>query len=810
MDSGELIELFYNRTYEKFVNKQILDDKNYVVPRQQLTNYVRELVNIPYDKFIEFIRHKDLERRVEESDVTQFTSFPVCEIEMCNALIWANNPGCQYLDIGRFFPNNIIAKSDSSYRRYGENHIKASSQLGLTFEYYDYWYLSCLGYIYPDLDEDIKIKLLARTITRNQLYQQMLVDILDHDVNPEVYMNMLPEYIKRRSLRSVCAYLNICILACKEADIKTHNLIRSYETIRIPSAVHLPVETSKNLRTYFEEFDYRSLSMETTSELIKRYKKGDSKAYEILVKGYMKLVVNIAKSYYNQDVELEDLIQEGVFGLIRAFEHYNVNVNISFSKYASWWIMQAISQAIIILPQIVKIPIKIIALHKKVRSYIDTFEQEQGYLPSVDDIEFYFYDNNDNACLNYICQLPLDLKDTTQLICDFDNYESDTFNPEIIHDKEFNCLFLKRLLHSLGKREQEILIMFYGLDGNQNAESLTNIADSLGLTRERVRQIVEKSIRKLRNQSGEVKGEEPKLGDFIRLEFSEQVGKVINIKKEIDASTILVLEMDSGKTKEVSTNYTLYRILHTLPVKKKKKNIPSSFDAHSEGRTQTKKESQTQSELEVQREVTMLDGLKVGDRIRYRHKDCTICKILVRGKTPRFLVRYNNDVLDYVPNSNSLYKKLPSQSEKCNDETKVNEAKQRNIKETLVGKRILYDNVTCTVIEEREIQNSFRLIVKYDNGTIDNLINDKNRYQLISQEKTDSTFKDLTKIIDYPSTRIGQAEVGNWVIRTSDNLVGRVVDIIKLKGGVEKLVLDLKDGSQASVFNKTNLYRILL
>ena len=119
MDSGELIELFYNRTYEKFVNKQILDDKNYIVPRQQLTNYVYELVRIPYLDFIDFIRSKGIERRVEVSDVTQFSTFSACEIEMCNALIWANNPGCQYLDIGRYFPNNIIAKSDSSYRRYG-------------------------------------------------------------------------------------------------------------------------------------------------------------------------------------------------------------------------------------------------------------------------------------------------------------------------------------------------------------------------------------------------------------------------------------------------------------------------------------------------------------------------------------------------------------------------------------------------------------------------------------------------------------------------------------------------------------------
>ena len=203
MDSGELIDLFYNRAYEKFVNKQILDDKNYIVPRQQLKNYVNELVNIPYIDFINYIKHNQIEGEIKASDITQFSSFSACGIEMCNALIWANNPGCQFIDIGRFFPNNIIGRSDSAYRRYGESHIKAATQLGLTFEYYGYWYLSCLGYIYPDLDEDVRKRLLARTITRNRLYQRMLIDILDHDVNPLSYINNSYDSTFRRTFYSI-------------------------------------------------------------------------------------------------------------------------------------------------------------------------------------------------------------------------------------------------------------------------------------------------------------------------------------------------------------------------------------------------------------------------------------------------------------------------------------------------------------------------------------------------------------------------------------------------------------------------------
>ena len=128
MDSCELIELFYNRTYEKFVNKQILDDKNYIVPRQQLINYVNELVNLPFTDFINYIKQNNKKRIIDAADITQFSSFSACEIEICDALIWANNPGCQFVDIGRLFPKYVNSRNDVAYKKYGENHVKTATQ----------------------------------------------------------------------------------------------------------------------------------------------------------------------------------------------------------------------------------------------------------------------------------------------------------------------------------------------------------------------------------------------------------------------------------------------------------------------------------------------------------------------------------------------------------------------------------------------------------------------------------------------------------------------------------------------------------
>ena len=238
MDSSELIELFYNRTYEKFVNKQILDDKNYIVPRQQLTNYVRELIDIPYIDFIEYLVNRNEIIILNSNDVTHFSSFSACEIEMCNALIWANNPGCTFVEIGSLFSDIVSSRSESDYRSYGESHIKAATQLGLTFDYYDLWYLSCIGYIYSDLDLNERRQLLARTIIRNKLYQKMLLDILEHDIDPFTYLNMFSENVAKKKLKSVFCFLQFCLEECENQEIVTYKVIEVFRDFQISELYH--------------------------------------------------------------------------------------------------------------------------------------------------------------------------------------------------------------------------------------------------------------------------------------------------------------------------------------------------------------------------------------------------------------------------------------------------------------------------------------------------------------------------------------------------------------------------------------------
>ena len=500
----------------------------------------------------------------------------------------------------------------------------------------------------------------------------------------------------------------------------------------------MPADANPNLRNFLSNFDYRTLSYDTTTELIKRYKAGDRAAYNILTKGYLRLVVTIAKKYMHRGLELEDLIQEGAFGLIKAFDHFNANVNVGFSKYASWWIMQSITQALFTLSNIVQLPLNVLNLHRKVWEFVESFEQTYGYPPSVNDIDI--YETSDLEWLKYIYQLPEDLKEMTYLIDDFDIYENPDFQTDSFQEAEYNSYYINRQLRHLGKRNSTILRKYFGLEDNPEGETLNSIGDQFGLTRERARQIVEKSIRELRDLSG-IKSEEAKIGDLIRLDSSEQVGRVINIKQRADSATILVLKMDAGTTEEVLSSDCSYEILPKRIVKSNPKpSIPSPI-VQAKGRMRLVHSKKTQEESDIQREVKELDGVKVGDVLKYNGEKCTILKIFCRGSSSRLLIEYANGVLDYVPYDKSrckvVHTKVIPPYQVYEERTNGDEVKRPDAKEAHVGDRIIYNTRPCEVLEKSKKYNVIRLKVRYDDGRIDNVLGDHNMYEILYRDSKD-------------------------------------------------------------------------
>lgn len=232
MVNKEVIELFFSRNLEEMYNEYILDDKDYVVPKGALDHYVNTILSVPYSEFISYIKENRTYLKIESKNITQCSSFEACEIEMCNALLNDGNKGLGYVEIGKLFPNYVNTDNKVSFQKFGENQIKTAAQLGLVFEYYDSWYLSCLGYIYPDLTEDIKHSLLARTLLRDALYAKITADLTEGDVCLLSYMTSIPSSTtKQRRYGNVAILENICIQECVKGNITIGKIVDSRSKI---------------------------------------------------------------------------------------------------------------------------------------------------------------------------------------------------------------------------------------------------------------------------------------------------------------------------------------------------------------------------------------------------------------------------------------------------------------------------------------------------------------------------------------------------------------------------------------------------
>ena len=260
---------------------------------------------------------------------------------------------------------------------------------------------------------------------------------------------------------------------------------------------------SQSLDKYLQEIGREQLlTVEEEAELSQRIRKGDRQALDILVKSNLRFVVSVAKQYQNQGLSLPDLINEGNVGLIKAAEMFDETRGFKFISYAVWWIRQTILQALAEQSRIVRLPLNQVSAVNKISKAITKFEQEFERKPSPEElaelvnempekindslrasgrhvsVDAPFVEGEDNS--------PLDVMENTDAPAADSSLISESLQLEI-----------SRALEVLNDRERDIIEMSFGI---QQAEmTLEEIGDRFGLTRERVRQIREKAIRKLRN-----------------------------------------------------------------------------------------------------------------------------------------------------------------------------------------------------------------------------------------------------------------------------------------------------------------------
>ena len=262
---------------------------------------------------------------------------------------------------------------------------------------------------------------------------------------------------------------------------------------------------SASLDKYLQEIGKEDLiTVEEEVELAQRIRKGDQRALEKLTRANLRFVVSVAKQYQNQGLSLPDLINEGNLGLIKAAEKFDETRGFKFISYAVWWIRQSILQALAEQSRIVRLPLNQVGSLNKINKAFSRFEQEHERRPSPEElaetldlpaekvadtlrvsgrhisVDAPFVEGEDNSLLDVLVNDDSPVADMT--------FINESLSTEV-----------ERALATLTERERDIIRLFFGI--NCQEMTLEEIGEKFGLTRERVRQIKEKAIRRLRHSS---------------------------------------------------------------------------------------------------------------------------------------------------------------------------------------------------------------------------------------------------------------------------------------------------------------------
>ena len=262
---------------------------------------------------------------------------------------------------------------------------------------------------------------------------------------------------------------------------------------------------SASLDKYLQEIGrYDLISVEEEVELAQRIKKGDQSAIEKLTRANLRFVVSVAKQYQNQGLSLPDLINEGNLGLIKAAEKFDETRGFKFISYAVWWIRQSIMQAINEQSRIVRLPINQVSSLSKYRKAVAKVEQDHQRKPSAEEVAVVLEVSKDKVLKtmkvsgrHVSVDAPFQEGEDNSLLDVLSDDDSPLADKTLIHEslrKE-----IERVFATLDERESKILQLSYGIGVEEM--SLEEIGQQFGLTRERVRQIREKAIKRLRTTS---------------------------------------------------------------------------------------------------------------------------------------------------------------------------------------------------------------------------------------------------------------------------------------------------------------------
>lgn len=279
-------------------------------------------------------------------------------------------------------------------------------------------------------------------------------------------------------------------------------LLKIYAMRQLKISKSITNRESASLEKYLQEIGHEDLiSVEEEVELAQRIKNGDRKALEKLTRANLRFVVSVAKQYQNQGLSLPDLINEGNVGLIKAAEKFDETRGFKFISYAVWWIRQSILQALAEQSRIVRLPSNQVGSLNKVNRVMNKFEQEHERRPSLEEIAERIDMPNEKIedamkvnTHHVSVDAPFSDSDENSLLDVLPNDDAPMADKVLVDEslKEE----IDSALKTLSERECLVIKAFYGI--GEREMTLEEIGDKYNLTRERVRQIKEKAIRRLR------------------------------------------------------------------------------------------------------------------------------------------------------------------------------------------------------------------------------------------------------------------------------------------------------------------------